>query len=284
MASRRAIGAYFGILPGRFRDGPRLYAAYAASVVLNRVAPSRFGSVGLWIPGQQNLCVSLDGIRFYVRPHTNDLDLISRTHEPVTTRWFRVEPRDTVVDVGAHIGRYTLMAATKASKVIAVEPDPSSFQLLKANVALNGFSNVVVVPEALSSTRGTRLLRLASRDNTGTSSISPDGVAEPTVGEISAEVRVRSDTLDHLVETFHVRRIDWLKIDVEGHEIEVLRGGPAALKVTRKLILEVTESTDETCRRIVELAGFELDGIERGDPASNWLLLKKDGLGPAAGI
>src|SRR5207244_9761613 len=131
---------------------------------------SRFGSVGFWVRGNTNLGISLDGVRFDVRPRTNDLDLLSSKHEPLATRSFQVAPGDVVVDVGAHIGRYALKAATKASTVIAVEPNPSNFELLARNARLNVFSNVVLVHKALSSRPGTRVLRLAARQNTGRSS------------------------------------------------------------------------------------------------------------------
>src|SRR2546426_8209273 len=173
MSLGSSIRAYIGLRPRTFRDGVRLYAAYGVSMLLRILAPSRFGSVGFWVRGNANLGVSVDGVRFDVRPRTNDLDLISSKHEPMASRSFQVAAGDVVVDVGAHIGRYALRAATKASKVIAVEPDPSNFSLLERNVRLNGFSNVVLVPTAFSSRAGTRALWLAAKENRGTSSLDP---------------------------------------------------------------------------------------------------------------
>src|SRR5256712_7596936 len=174
MSLGSSIRAYIGLRPRTFRDGVRLYAAYGVSILLRILTRSRSGSVGFWVRGNTNLGVSVDGVRFDVRPRTNDLDLISSRHEPLVTRSFQVAAGDVVVDVGAHIGRYALRAATKASKVIAIEPDPSNFILLEQNVRLNGFSNVVLVPHALSSRPGTRALWLAASGNTGTSSVDPD--------------------------------------------------------------------------------------------------------------
>src|SRR2546430_10552434 len=162
MSIGSSIRAYIGLRPRTFRDGVRLYAAYGVSVLLRILTPSRPGSVGSWVRGNTNLGVSVDGVRFDVRPRTNDLDLISSKHEPLVTRSFQVAAGDVVVDVGAHIGRYALRAATKASKVIAIEPDPLNFILLEQNVPLNGFSNAVLVPHVLSSRPGTRPLCLAA--------------------------------------------------------------------------------------------------------------------------
>jgi len=272
MTLRGSIGGYFRIVPVRFQDGLRLYAAYATSALLKVFAARRFKSVGMLTVGRRNLIVRVDGVQYQVRPGTNDLDLISPKHEPITTEWFDVGEDDIVVDIGAHIGRYTLRAASKASKVIAVEPDPSNFRLLESNVALNGLSNVVLVSKAMSSRAGPRLLRRAGRSNTGMSTLLPDSSGREASSE---DIIVDGETLDHLVGAHALSRIDWLKIDVEGHEVAVLEGAPAALRVTQKMVLEVTDLTREACKRIVETAGFNLDNIEPGSPASNWLLVKR---------
>jgi len=276
MSLGSSIRAYIGLRPRTFRDGVRLYAAYGVSMLLRILAPSRFGSVGFWVRGNTNLGVSVDGVRFDVRPRTNDLDLISSKHEPMATRSFQVAAGDVVVDVGAHIGRYALRAATKASKVIAVEPDPSNFSLLERNVRMNGFSNVVLVPHALSSRAGTRALWLAASGNTGTSSVDPNASSARGGARSPGIVPVETLTLDELVESVGLTRIDWLKVDVEGHEIAVLQGAKAALGITRAMILEVTESTSDACREIIRSAGFDLSLVEQGSPATNWVLRKRE--------
>src|SRR5437879_7273914 len=216
MSLGSAIRAYIGLRPRTFRDGVRLYAAYGVSMLLRILAPSRFGSVGSWVRGNTNLGVSVDGVRFDVRPRTNDLDLISSKHEPLVTRSFQVAVGDVVVDVGAHIGRYALRAAARASKVIAVEPDPSNFSLLERNVGLNGFSNVVLVPHALSSVPGTRALWLAASGNTGTSSVDPDASRARGGAKSPGTVPVEALTLDELVESVGSTCMVWLTVEGRG--------------------------------------------------------------------
>jgi FkbM family methyltransferase len=237
--------------------------------------PSRFSSVGFLIPGTQNLQVRLDGIRFEVRPQTNDLDLISPKHEPVTTEWFQAEPDDIVVDVGAHIGRYTLLAAANGARVIAIEPEPTNFALLERNVKLNGRSNVALMSCAM--TDRPRLVRLsiAPPSNTGTSRILPDLDLTPKDSGNEREVAVPGETLDNLVKAHRLTRIDWLKIDAEGHEAAVLEGGESALAIARRLIVEVTEGTAQACRRMAAKHGFVVASVEAGSPASNLLLVKE---------
>jgi FkbM family methyltransferase len=232
MAFRESIRAYFAIHPRRLRDAFRLYSAYAVAVLLRITVQGPSRPVGLFVLGSGNLHVSVSGNAFQVRPRTNDLDIVSPKHEPLTTQWFQVGVGDCVVDVGAHIGRYTLMAARTASRVIAVEPDPSNFRMLERNVKLNGYSNVVLVPKALSSRPGTLEFQLAGRENTGTSSILPEGLAPSALGTRGGTIRVGTDTLDHILATCGLSRIDWLKVDVEGHEVAVLEGGQRALGLT----------------------------------------------------
>src|SRR2546425_12491088 len=229
MSLGSSIRAYIGLRPRTFRDGVRLYAAYWVSVFLRILAPSRSGSVGSWVRGSTNLGVSVDGVRFDVRPRTNDLDLISSKHEPLATRSFQVATGDVVVDVGAHLGRYALRAATKASKVIAVEPDPSNFSLLERNVRMNGFSNVVLVPHALSSVPGTRALWLAPKENTGTSSLDPGGSGARGGGGPAGTRPPGNLALGWAVEAVGGSRVDLVKGGVESDGGAVPPGAKAGL-------------------------------------------------------
>ena len=275
MVAKGSIRAFLRVHPRTFRDGIRLYAAYVLSVLLQIFVPSCFGSVGRWVPGRSNLGVSVDRVHFDVRPRTNDLDLISGKYEPLTAGWFQVGIGDVVVDAGAHIGLYTLRAATKAATVVAIEPDPSNRSLLERNIRLNGFSNIIVVPKALSSRSGTRTLSLAGRANTGVSSLDPDAFAAPRTTGFVGAVLVETTTLDELVSSLGLTRINWLKVDVERHELAVLSGATAALAITRAIALEVTVSTADRCKAIVESAGFHLRLVENGVQTTNWMLTKE---------
>ncbi len=208
-----------------------------------------------------------------VRPRTNDLDILAH-HKPKTASWFQVKPGDVVVDAGAHIGRYSLAAAWYPSRVVATEPDPSNFAVLKANIRLNAFSNVLALPVALSEERGPRLLYLAERDNKGTSSLEPTWPPGPAVSQRKT-VKVECETLDHLVDQLGLRAIDWLKVDVEGHEVRVLEGARSALARTRHLILEVAQGNEEACKDRTERAGLELVAVEEGSPTGNWLFVRR---------
>jgi hypothetical protein len=82
--------------------------------------------------------------------------IASRAYEPHETAFFlrTLQPADTVIDVGACIGYFTLLASRLASKVVAIEPVPRNVHSTEQSIALNGMTNVVVVPKAVGDTEG----------------------------------------------------------------------------------------------------------------------------------
>jgi len=153
-------------------------------------------------------------------------------HSPETRLLPRLLGPDSVfIDVGANQGEFTLVAAKHArrGRVIAVEPVPSLREDLAANLRLNGFDNVTVVALALADRPGTLTLYADDRTvegfrNEGTASLWSGGVRAQVVGEVEV------DTLDRVVSRLALERIDLMKVDVEGAELAVLRGGAEALR------------------------------------------------------
>ncbi len=80
-----------------------------------------------------------------------------------------------------------------------------------------------------------------------------------------------------LVDSRGLGVIDWLNIDVKGHEMSVLEGGRSALAKTRRLILEVSEGNENACKEMVKDAGLDLVFIEKemGTRVSSWLITRK---------
>ena len=124
-----------------------------------------------------------------------------------------------VVDVGANIGYYTLLAARlvgEAGRVFAFEPDPHNFDLLCKNIEINGYGNVVPVRKAVFSKSGKMKLFL-DESNLGGHSLSEANV--DTSGSVTVEVTSLDDYFGNTDS-----RIDVIKMDVQGSEMDVLEG------------------------------------------------------------
>jgi FkbM family methyltransferase len=129
------------------------------------------------------------------------------------------------VDIGAHIGYYSLKAAAvlgPKGRVIAVEPNPPTVKELRDNILASGAARVHVYPVACSDKDSTLVLYAAPRANTGQSSLSRANAGQE--GAVAAEYRVRARPLDSIVVEDSVQRVDVIKVDVEGAEMLVLRG------------------------------------------------------------
>jgi FkbM family methyltransferase len=212
--------------------------------------------------------------------------LFAASAEPETLEWFQVQRGDTVVDVGAHIGRYTLTAAKRASNVIAIEPEPSNFALLETNTRLNRFRNVTLIRMATSNRKGRIALYLADRGDTGTSSLEANWSSETMESGARKALEVDCDTLDNIMAARRISKVDWLKIDVEGHEVPTLEGAGLILRHTSHLIIEVSGGNERACEALTRAAGLEIVRVEvLGVRTANWLLGRsEDPRGPQARV
>ena len=142
-------------------------------------------------------------------------------------RYFGIEEGEVVVDVGANIGQITLPMAQrtgKEGKVIAIEPDPENLFLLKLN--LSGFDNVRIVENCVWNCK--ERLKLYRHYIS---------VAHSVIYRSDEYIEVEADTLDNIVSSLGIEKIDFLKIDAEGAGIEILQGAENVLKTTKKVVV-----------------------------------------------
>lgn len=142
-------------------------------------------------------------------------------------------PEDGVfVDVGAYFGWYSLVVARERprARVLALEPVPASFARLEENRRANGISRVTALRLALGAAESTAEMALPPAANGGSAHL-----AAPAEG--GARERVRVSTLDRVVADERLPRVDVVKVDVEGAEVEVLRGARRTLERFRPLLL-----------------------------------------------
>jgi FkbM family methyltransferase len=127
------------------------------------------------------------------------------------TRFQAPKAGETVVDAGANIGVFTILAAKlvgERGRVIAIEPERKNLKNLRNNLKINGLKNVSVVPKGLWSRREKKKLYLNDA-NPGAHTL----VGKSSLGD-AEEIEV--DTLDNILEELGVTRVDFIKMDIEG--------------------------------------------------------------------
>jgi FkbM family methyltransferase len=161
-------------------------------------------------------------------------------------------PRGVVVDAGANVGMFSLLAAQYAERVVALEPDPTNFRILQLNLEANGLENIEPRAQALWHTGG---------------SVSFDVGTHSTGGGVTSNggLRVDATTIDSLVD--ELGTIDFLKLDVEGAELDAI---PSArrLEEVRSLVAELHLTEPGQERPLIEALttrGFEVEVVPASD-------------------
>lgn len=185
---------------------------------------------------------------FYFRPlFLDEIYMALGLWEPYVCRIFTPNKGDVVLDVGAHIGYYTLKAAQAVGPegiVISVEPDPRNFKILRKNVRGNRLRNVKLINCALGSPTGYARFKMSS-------SPLKSQLVKKLQNRDPSLVKVEVKTMDELCEKIGVQRLNWVKIDVEGGASDVLRGGFKILRHPTRMIIEVPDS--ETLELLAKL-------------------------------
>ncbi len=155
----------------------------------------------------------------------------------------------TVVDIGAALGDFSVFAgqACPQGQVLAFEPYPPSFELLRKNLALNGLTNVEPRPVAV-----------AARAEAQTLAVTGAAVQHRTVGEAGVDtqtVTVAGTTLGHILDGLPGGHCDFLKLDCEGAEYDILMStAPEHLARIEHICLEVHDGVTDHSRH--DLADF----------------------------
>ncbi|HVD59447.1 MAG TPA: FkbM family methyltransferase [Gemmatimonadaceae bacterium] len=216
-----------------------------------RVDPDEFIGASIWATGVHDLAVS---------------EAIYRL----------LDDGDTAVDVGANIGYTTSIMAVRAGRrgrVMAFEPHPMVFDQLAENAALLARSEAACRPE---------LYKTALSDRTGQGMLVTDqgwtanrGLARIDDASNSAGIEATSVEIKRLDEVIGDQSISLLKLDVEGHEAEVLRGASRLLErgLIRTVIYEETAGDSGVTHQILSDAGFTLmvlDSTRAGPLVTLW--------------
>jgi FkbM family methyltransferase len=175
------------------------------------------------------------------------INMTSREEEII--EHFNPKENDTVVDIGAHLGRYALISANKVGnkgKVITIEANPLVFEKLKKNLDLNKVTNTLALNYAVFSEKTKINLFVREEESTNTEYSLRNTVMidrEKLMVEKSKDaervVEVNADTLDNILDSNSIKQesVNWIKIDVEGAELEVLKGATNVLSKSKDIAL-----------------------------------------------
>ena len=178
----------------------------------------------------------------------NACRIASTFHESAIRKYFHIS-RGVFIDVGSHIGKYTVRVARDlrgTGRVISIEPEPHNFSLLEQNIALNNLHNVSIFKGACSAEDGQTTLYIDGTATTLHSIHNNPGLRKTT------QCIVSTWKLDTLLKTLGINRVDLIKIDTEGAELDVLKGARHTLATHHPKI--VFEAWNETILEDIEKA------------------------------
>lgn len=167
-----------------------------------------------------------------------------------------MKPADIFIDVGAHVGVYTIPIAKLVGpygRVLAIEPSPISLFLIKS-IKLNSLDNVIVIRKAACEANRIVSFNYDQRRS---------GISQIDRSDSKYASNVEAEPLDTIVNKYleSETSIRLLKIDVEGAEVEVLKGAYSTLTRIQWLVLEVRKKTIDNCRALLKKKGFKVVSI-----------------------
>jgi FkbM family methyltransferase len=201
--------------------------------------------------------VEIQGTQFRIYDF-DSLAILEPGFERFADCWLKPSPGENFLDVGAHVGKYAVSVAKlvgEKGKVIAIEPNPVNYNILIENIALNHLQNVIALNIGAWNEEGE--LKLFRSNMTSHHSIKSD----QGLGFDVIHVRPLEDVLIEM----GINQLDWVKIDTEGSELEVLEGLRTTFHRCKNIIAEVANKNIEQVKSLVAVSGhhgiIQISGI-----------------------
>ena len=198
------------------------------------------------------------------------------TKEPETLDWIDAVPQGAVVwDIGANVGLYTCYAAkARSCRVFAFEPSVFNLELLARNIFLNGITDrVTIVPLPLSDELGFSKLNMTTVEWGG--ALSTFGYAYGYDGQALAktfEFPTIGLSMKDASELLCIPLPNYIKMDVDGIEHLILKGGAVVLRHAQSVLIEINDEfrqQAEDATRYLSAAGLRLEEKRRWKGADN---------------
>tara|TARA_B100001559_G_C16489946_1_gene617986 strand:+ start:609 stop:1553 length:945 start_codon:yes stop_codon:yes gene_type:complete len=191
---------------------------------------------------KQGFTSTSEGFDLWIHPNDEILSrsiVYDKIWEPETTKLIKniIHEGDVAVDLGANIGYFTMLMANlvgTSGKIFSFEPEPQNFEILQKNIKQNHLKNVVANQSAIGDMNGKIKLYL-SNTNAGWHKVFPKQFVDYEVSDKNIDVKICS-----LDKEFIDKKIDFIKMDVEGYEWNAIKGGKKILEENHdvKLIFE----------------------------------------------
>lgn len=208
---------------------------------------------------QDKICKCSIG-RFSLRSGTNDFQFSNLAYEYDVTRYFLDHHKEytTFIDIGAHIGRYSILMGNKGLKCYAFEPMNENFDALRMNVQLNHLEGEIMLFNlGLGSADGVQDFFLApvNKGSSHSGSKQRKTIDYGNHSRVTAKIRAFDNILPELPLTSAEKIL--VKIDAEGMECEILEGASGFLRTCENimLIIETKHSGEENIRRVLDKTG-----------------------------
>lgn len=225
------------------------------------------GARARWRPEPGVAALDVGAADFMLVPDELGLLTAYVDERPVRCAHWRPQPGDVVLDIGAAVGSYTVPALMAGARVIAVDPDAEAIAKLKRVIVLNRLTGCTVVNAAVFDTPGYPEDVLSALEVSGYGHLIPPPDA----------TWVMLDTLAD-----GLPRLDWIKIDVEGAELGVLRSGKTTLaRFHPRLLIEdhaevypfvAAMDSRRQCRELLSDLGYSVAEIRWGPPPRTYLV------------
>ncbi len=174
-----------------------------------------------------------------------------------------VKPNDIVLDVGAHIGYFSMLMSKivgDSGRIYSFEPRPLNHKMLTKNIEVNNCSNVTIIKSAIGNFTGE--VNFDATTGTGTGHVSNDG-----------NISVAITTIDKFCSSEDVKP-SFIKIDIEGGEVEALHGAKQTILKYKPTILLAThgDDLDKQCEIFLTEKGYLGEDINqlKGDKETVW--------------
>lgn len=199
-----------------------------------------------------------DDIKFNFRAKTMDRTVLKEvwTRGSYSKKGFEIKETDTVVDIGGHIGAFAVYAANLANKgrVISFEPFIDNYNLLLSNLKLNGIKNVNAENIAIGKEDGSfRLYIRPEKLKKGEVAYNSGGHSFHLIKDSETYIDVPTMSFDSLVNKYDLNQIDFLKMDCEGAEFDIMYNtSKQSLAKISKIAMECHPYENNTLEGMVE--------------------------------